>query len=170
MSRYTRKEWGARARRHHPGTLDPDDVVGIALHWPAMGDTRMRTPIGVMAGLRSWQNLHMDDRGWSDIAYQEAIDQEGNTYVLRGLRHRSAANGDERLNSTHGAILLVLGEGERPSAAMVKAVRSRVARHRVLFPNSDHVDGHGDLKSTTCPGPIVQTMIDAGEFDPKGGR
>lgn len=169
MTRYSRKEWGARPRRHLPGRLDADEVVGIALHWPAMGDTRMRTPVGVIAGLRSWQNLHMDDRGWSDIAYQEAVDQQGNVYTLRGLRNRSAANGDERLNSTHGAILLVLGEGEMPSPAMVRAVRARVARHRVLFPRSDHVDGHGDLKATTCPGPIVQAMIDAGDFEPRTG-
>lgn len=167
MSTYSRRQWGARRRRHHPGRLDSAQVVGIALHWPAMGTRRLATVPEVMAALRGWQNLHMDTRGWSDIAYEEAVDQMGNVYALRGLRNRSAANGDTRLNTTHGAILLVLAEDETPSTAMIRTVRARVARHRALFPRSDHVDGHGDLKATTCPGPIAQRLIDAGVFDPR---
>lgn len=166
MSRYTRRDWRARRRRHHPGRLEVDDVVGIALHWPAMSG-RVHTVAGAIASLQAWQNMHMDRNGWSDIAYQEAIDQSGNVYTLRGLKNRPAANGTTATNGTHGAILLIVGPGERPSPAMIDAVRRRVARHRRLFPRSDHIDGHGDLKATTCPGPIVTQMIRDGVFEPR---
>jgi hypothetical protein len=166
VSRITRKEWGARKRRHHPGRLEADEVVGIALHWPAMSGT-VHTVKGAIASLQAWQNYHMDTHGWSDIAYQEAIDQDGNVYVLRGLRNRSAANGNTTTNGTHGAILLIVGPGEQPTPALVAAVRRRVARHRELFPNSRRIVGHGDLKSTTCPGPVVMAAIRAGTFEPR---
>lgn len=167
MIRFSRRQWGARRRRHHPGRLDPDQVVGIALHWPAMGSPLEGIP-QVMAALRDWQDLHMDSpsRGWSDIAYQEAVDQWGNYYALRGLRNRPAANGTTLTNGTHGAILLILAYGERPSPAMVETVRRRIRRHRELFPRSRFIHGHGDLKSTSCPGPIVAGMIDDGRFEP----
>jgi hypothetical protein len=108
----------------------------------------------------------MDTHGWSDIAYNEAVDQDGNVYALRGLRNRSAANGTTTTNGQYGAILLVLAPGEKPTRALVDAVRRRVARHRDLFPGSRSIVGHGDLKSTTCPGPIVLTAIRAGVFEP----
>lgn len=167
MSRVTRAEWGARKRRHHPGRLVAGDVVGIALHWPAMSG-RVHTFAGAVASLRAWQNYHMDTHGWSDIAYQEAVDQLGNVYVLRGLKNRSAANGDTVVNSTHGALLLIVGPGEEPSAAMVAAVRRRIARHRDLFPGSRRIVGHQDVRPepTTCPGPAVMAAIERGAFEP----
>jgi hypothetical protein len=170
MSRISRKQWGARRRRHHPGRLEPADVLGIALHWPAMEGRCPRTTLAVMALLRAWQTLHMDhpDRGWSDIAYQEAFDQLGNVYVLRGLKNRPAANGTTTTNGTHGALLLILGPGEQPSTEMIAAVRRRIARHREIFPNSRRIVGHGDLKATTCPGPIVRDLIADGVFEPTG--
>jgi hypothetical protein len=169
MSRISRRQWGARRRRHHPGRLDAAHVRGIALHWPAMSG-RVRTVAGAMAALRGWQAYHMDDHGWSDIAYQEAFDQLGNVYVLRGLKNRSAANGTTTTNGQYGALLLMLGPDEEPSQAMVAAVRRRIARHRELFPGSRAIVGHGDLKSTTCPGTVVLEGIRDGLFEPRGAR
>lgn len=166
MSRISRKQWGARRRRHHPGRLDPSDVRGIVLHWPAMSG-RVHTAAGAIASLRGWQNYHMDTHGWSDIAYQEAIDQLGNVYVLRGLKNRPAANGTTTTNGQYGALLLIVGPGEEPSAAMIAAVRRRVARHRELFPSSRRIVGHGDLKATTCPGNVVRDHIADGTFEPR---
>jgi hypothetical protein len=166
MSRFTRKEWGARRRRHHPGRLEPAQVDGIALHWPAMSG-RVHTVAGAIASLRGWQNYHMDGHGWSDIAYQEAFDQLGNVYVLRGLKNRSAANGTTDTNGRFGALLLIVGPGEQPSQAMIASVRRRIARHRELFPGSRRIVGHGDLKSTTCPGNVVRDLIADGVFEPR---
>lgn len=166
MTRYSRSEWGARpAAKGIP--LNPARVVGIALHWPGMSEP-LETVASVSAALRSWQRMHMDSRGWRDIAYQEAIDQAGNVYQLRGLRRQSGANGTETLNQAYGALLLVLGPGEHPTAAMTAAVRRRIRRHRLLFPGSSRIVGHGQIRpgGTTCPGPIVQNLITRGVFNP----
>lgn len=163
---FTRRMWGARQRRHHPGTLDAREVEGIALHWPGM--SKPLPAADVKGALRSWQNLHMDTNGWSDIAYQGAIDQEGRYYRLRGLRYRSAANGDTDLNRRFGALLLILGPGEQPSAKMVKRVKQRIKVHRRLFPRSRKVVGHGEIRpgGTTCPGAAISAAIAGGWFEP----
>jgi hypothetical protein len=168
---YSRSEWGARPPKPGPGLLFGATVQSIALHWPAM--TRPLTTVAdVMAALRAWQAFHMDDKGWSDIAYQEAYDNAGNTYILRGLDTQSGANGDEDGNEENGALLLILAPGEQPSPAMMKAVRGGVARHRALFRNSRGVKGHADVRPepTACPGPIVLALIRTGAFEPSPVR
>lgn len=171
---YSRADWGGRPPKARY-RLDRDQVDGVALHWPGIA-----RPIhgfaNVAAALRAWQKLHMDtdqiaDGGASDIAYQIAIDQDGNTYGLRGLRYRSAANGDTDVNLEFGAFLLMVAIGETPTAALVKAVRARVSAHRNLFPRSRLIVGHDDIRPepTACPGPQVSHLIDVGKFgDPKG--
>lgn len=168
MAHYNRKEWGGRPPEARY-KLDPLKVVGVALHWPGILDPLTNVD-QVCAALRSWQGYHMDVKGWSDIAYQVAVDQAGNTYGLRGLRYRSGANGDQTTNVMYGAFLLVVAIGEQPTGTMVKAVRSRVDQHRNLFPKSQRIVGHRDIRPepTACPGELVDDMIDAGRFgDPK---
>ena len=163
---YSRAEWGARSAAA-ADPLDPAEVVGIAIHWPAMREP-LETFESVAAALRSWQRMHMDDRGYRDIAYQVAVDQQGNRYELRGLHGVSAANGDTIPNRRYGAVLAVLAPGERPSEAMVEALRVVVAYHRAIFPGSRQVVGHQDVRPepTACPGPILEAMVKAHVFEP----
>lgn len=170
---YSRKDWGARPPEARY-KLDPLKVDGVALHWPGIA-TPLSDPLGVMAALRSWQRLHMDTDaiapgGASDIAYQVAIDNRGNWYQLRGLRHRSGANGDTDVNLRYGAFLLVLAQGEKPSDALVATVQERVARFRHIFPNGRRIVGHQDVRPepTACPGPLVMDLIHRGRFEPDG--
>lgn len=165
MTHYSRKDWHARSPRARY-RLEPDALRGVALHWPAT-TTRYQSPAGVMAALRSWQTYHMDVRDWSDIAYQIAIDQAGNWYQLRGLRHRSGANGSDLVNRQYGAFLLVVAEGERPTAAMLERTRERIARFRHIFPNATRIVGHQDVRPepTACPGPLVEALIKGGAFE-----
>lgn len=166
MAYYRRHAWGARPTRG--GTkLDRSQVKGIALHWP--GDTVKRGDVDtVKAALRGFQTHHMDTSGWSDIAYQEAVDQAGNVYRLRGLKVRSAANGDGTTNLEYGAVLLVLAIGETPSEAMILAVKRIVLRHRRIFRYSRQVVPHSAIRPepTDCPGDKVRAFITAGRFDP----
>lgn len=164
---YTRSEWGARPSRGGPGTLYASTVKSIVLHWPATTKP-IRGVEAVKAALRSWQNYHMDTHGWSDIAYQEAYDQDGNTYILRGLDVQSGANGDTGTNEANGALLLILAPGEQPTSLMMAAVRDGIARHRHLFRGSSGVKGHSDVRPepTSCPGPIVLDLIRSGAFEP----
>lgn len=167
MTFYDRTEWRARPGTDGPGLLTPSRVRGIALHWPAM-TTKLDTVPEVMAALRSWQNYHMDTHGWSDIAYQRAVDQAGNTYQLRGFRTQSAANGDETTNREYGAMLLVLAIGEKPSDAMIETVRRQIGAFRERFPQASRIVGHQDIRPepTSCPGPAVMGLIHAGRFRP----
>lgn len=168
MAHFTRSQWRARARRHAPGTMLVSEVKGIALHWPAT-KTRLNTVAEVMAALRGWQNYHMDDQGWSDIGYQLAVDQMGNTYDLRGILNRSAANGGTVVNRQYGAVLLVLAAGEKASSRMIAETQEVVAEHRLLFPRSRIITGHGAIRPrgpTECPGPEVRRLIASGAFEP----
>lgn len=167
MTYYRRNSWGARVVPQ--GTrMTPGRVQGIALHWPG-DDVRRETPAEVMAALRSWQRQHIDSNGWRDIAYQEAVDQAGNTYQLRGLPWESAANGDETTNDHYGALLLVLAIGQRPSTAMVNTVRRRVRAHRRLFPASARIVAHSAIRPdpTACPGDLVRQLLRDGDFEPR---
>lgn len=40
--------------------------------------------------MRSYQNLHMDDRGWWDIGYSFLIGEDGNVYEGRGWNYVGA--------------------------------------------------------------------------------
>lgn len=166
MSHFTRARIGLRQPRARY-KLDPDQVKGIALHWPGTG-TRLRTVDQVCAALRSWQSYHMDGKGWSDIAYQVAVDQAGNSYVLRGHQHRSGANGNDTLNEEYGAILLVVAEGETPTPALLETTQRQIARHRHIYPHSTLIVGHKDIRPdpTACPGPLIERLIKQGHFEP----
>lgn len=168
MTTYSRADWGARPARSGPGPLAARDVIGLVFHWPAMTKA-VRGFKAVAAALRAWQDYHMDDHGWSDIAYQVAVDQDGNRYILRGLDVQSAANGDADVNDEFGAVLLILAPGEEPSPEMIAEVRQVVVDHRRLFPQSDALLGHNEVREegTACPGPIVQRHLEAGTFEPQ---
>lgn len=165
-----RSAWGARAPRSGPGKLTPSRVRGVAIHWPGTTSSKPITSLAAVASaLRGWQAFHMDGRGWSDIAYQVAIDQAGRAWILRGLATQSGANGDDSVNEEYGAILLVLVQGEEPSAAMLATARAVVADFRRLFPGANAIVGHGQIRpdgGTDCPGPAARRAIAAGKLTP----
>lgn len=166
MTTYGRADWGARPARSGPGPLAALDVVGLVFHWPAM-KTPLRGFDAVAEALRGWQAYHMS-KGWSDIAYQVAVDQDGNRWNLRGLDTQSAANGDTDVNDEFGAVLLILAPGEEPTPKMIREARRVVVDHRLLFRKSDALLGHGEVRPepTACPGPVVQRHLELGTFEP----
>ena len=164
-----RSAWGARAAKSGPGLLTVDRVKGAVIHWPG---TTSHTPItsqaSVASQLRGWQAYHMDDKGWSDIAYQVAVDQAGRAWTLRGLRTQSGANGGTEQNEDYCAILLVLVQGEQPSAAMKATVREVIADVRRIYPNGTLIRPHSAVRPepTDCPGPAARAAITRGDFTP----
>lgn len=166
-----RSAWGARTAEGS-NALVRSEVQGTALHWPGMsaridatGDAGARR---IASALRGWQAYHMDDRGWSDIAYQIAIDQAGRAWVLRGLNIRSGANGNQTVNRAYGAVLLVLGPGEEPSSAMKATTRGVVADFRRWFPAGTAIRPHSAVRpdGTDCPGDRARAAIARGDFTP----
>lgn len=166
-----RSAWGARAPEGS-NPLVRSEVEGTAIHHPGMssridatGDDGARR---VASALRGWQAYHMDDRGWADIAYQVAVDQAGRAWVLRGLNIRSAANGNQDVNHRFGAILLILGPDEQPSAAMKATVRGVVADFRKWYPAGTAIKPHSAVRptGTDCPGDEARAAISRGDFTP----
>jgi hypothetical protein len=145
-------------------------VRGVAIHWPGSGEVdSFDNDREVAAALRGWQAFHMDGRGWSDIAYQRAFSQDGDTWELRGLRTQSGANGDNAANETYGAFLLILVKGEEPSAAMKAAVRASVLEFRKIYGNdAAEIRPHSAVRGggTDCPGPQAKAAIARGDFEP----
>lgn len=167
---FNRDEIGLRpARGKTP--LSADQVNGIALHHH--GGSKLGNVERCKSALRAFQAQHMapgglgTETGASDIAYQEAIDQAGNVYHLRGLRWRSGANGAADVNEEYGAILLLLGNGETPSEAMIAATRRRIARHRDIFPGSRLIVPHSAIRpgATDCPGDKIRALIEDDAFE-----
>ena len=173
-----RSAWGARPSEGSVA-LDPDEVIGEAIHWPGMSSRIDATGAAgynrVAAALRGWQNYHMDVRGWSDIAYMIAVDQVGRAWTGRGITIRSAANGDAITNRRYGAFLLIVGPGERPTTEAILTMRQVITEFRRHMPHAAAKPvGHGDIRpggtpdqpSTDCPGPITEGLIRAGAFTP----
>jgi hypothetical protein len=146
--------------------MDPDEVIGLVIHWPGMrARTAPRSRAKVAQLLEGWRRYHVETKGWADIAYPAAIDQAGRTWLLRGPRYRSAANGDQRLNRLWTAVVLVLGADEIPTDEMIDAVRSwRTNVVLDAFPGADRVVGHLDVHKTTCPGPHAYRLVRSGAF------
>jgi hypothetical protein len=164
-----RSAWNARSPRSGPGNLTVSRVEGAVIHWPGTGtSTPIHTQAAVASALRGWQDYHMDGRGWSDIAYQVAVDQAGRAWTLRGLRTQSGANGDNDVNERYGAILLVLVDGEEPSPAMTATVREVITDFRHLYPHGTAIKPHSAVRPepTDCPGPAARAAIARGAFDP----
>lgn len=158
---------------HPRPTLTPlsaSEVSGICLHWPGttgvIGDSGSKQIAGRLDGYRAFHVApEPQGHGWADIAYQLAVDQAGRVWDLRGVAHRSAANGTVDLNRQWVAVLVMVGPGEQPTAAMVTALRW--ARGNVVlprFPKATRVVGHGQIRPrpTACPGPALTTLIRSG--------
>jgi hypothetical protein len=133
-----------------------------------MGSRRLSKAADVAEALRGWQAYHMDDRGWSDIAYQVAVDQAGRAWTLRGLRTQSGANGNNEVNEEYGAILLVVGTGEEPTPELIATTRAVVADFRELYDGGTAIRPHSAVRpsGTDCPGDKVRALIEAGAFEP----
>jgi hypothetical protein len=177
MTYITRAQIGLRSP-NGSHSLVPSQVLNTAFHYPGMASPIDATGAAglrrVCSALRGWQTYHMDTRGWSDIAYCLGIDQVGRKYTLRGINIRSAANGGTQVNLNYGAVLLILGNNEEPSAAMAAAAREVMGDYRARFTRvpkrptwhgAIRPGGTADDPSTDCPGKRAIAQIKAGKFD-----
>lgn len=151
-------------------TLTPivaGDLRGVAVHYT--GSTAKMGTTATLAlsakRLEAERVFHVNDRGWSDIAYSYAIDQEGRVFELRGLDYRCAANGDQEKNQHYHAVTILIGQGDKPTPAAVEAFvdwRNDVFLKR--FPHATAVVGHRDLFGTDCPGDPAYALVKNGTF------
>lgn len=156
---HARSEWGAKPPVNALPRFD-HRLRGIAVHWNGPAVTGS-TP----AVLRADQRYHQETKGWSDIAYNLAVDQAGEIWEARGLGVRSGANGSTEANVTHGAVVCLLGEGQVPSHPMLQGLKLAVAQF--AFVNgltNPEVRTHNDVRPTptACPGPELTAYVHGG--------
>lgn len=140
----TRVQWGAR---------EPDYRVaihgsnGIFIHHSA--GPRVKRP-NVREQVRGIQRFHMDDRGWSDIAYNFLVADDGRIFEGRGWGVVGAATYNW---NSHSHSFCYLGMGDEPiTYAARDAFRWLKAEHKRRYGRS-YCKGHRDVRATACPGP-----------------
>lgn len=151
-----------------PALLVPSEVRGLAVHWdgppvPAAVERADRDAVALF--LRGVRRFHMaPPRGWSDIAYQFAVDQAGRRWELRGWTRRSGANGDTDPNRHYGAVVALIGEGQTPTPAMLAGLADARADFRRHYPRATALRTHNDVRPdpTACPGPDLTRWVRAG--------
>jgi hypothetical protein len=154
-----RAEWGARPPRSRT-TFNPS--FGSTDHWegPGMGEF----PHAECAGrVRAIQNFHMDDRGWTDIAYTAVVCPHGYAFEGRWIGIRTAANGTNAGNSQAYAVCYLGGVDDPFTDAAKRATRD-------VLDFLDQVGGagsgrncHRDWKNTQCPGDEICGWVCAGQ-------
>lgn len=165
MTYRPRKAWtNEPAADVHP--FYPPAVEGVAVHWngPSVPVAALADPRQFLRGV--WR-FHTS-KGWSDIGYNLAVDQQGDVWELRGLGHRSAANGNTDLNARFVAVFAVIGEDQQPSDRMLAGVRQAVTLTRQRYPKATRIVGHKDIRpgDTACPGPALYRALKNREFEP----
>ncbi|XP_029669306.1 peptidoglycan-recognition protein SC2-like [Formica exsecta] len=103
--------------------------------------------------VRSYQNLHMDDRGWSDIGYNFLIGEDGNAYEGRGWDYVGAhAPG----YNTQSIGICILGDFSDflPNPVALNTLNALIACGVSLGKISDNYNvlGHRQARNTECPG------------------
>lgn len=68
-----RSDWTAKNPRTRTALKWPS-VRWVVIHWPGSKD-KLGTDIPAL--LRGWHDYHTRIKGWTDIAYNYAVDQQG---------------------------------------------------------------------------------------------
>lgn len=155
---HARSEWTRRApTRTTP--LKPGTIGIVDLHWPAskgrIGGDRNR----IISALQGWQRMHMDGKGWSDIAYNVGVDLNGDVWVLRGW---DVQDGGVAGRSDDVTILAIMGSADTVTDAMKRSILWAMDEHERRRGRTLRRTYHGALKSTDCPGPALTAWARAG--------
>jgi hypothetical protein len=159
----SRTQWGARPRES--GTTSIIDNPSVTFHYVGGGWEFPWDHSTCDDKVRAIQADHMDNRGWSDIAYNYLTCPHDYVYEGRGYDRRSSANGSDSANYLSFAICALWGTASADDALPVGLKRAfHYARNllRAKGGATSIVKGHRDWKSTTCPGDQIYTWIKAG--------
>lgn len=118
--------------------------------------------------LQGYRRQHKNVNGWADIAYNLAVDQKGNVWELRGVDKQSGANGGTKSNRHGQAILVLVGNNEKPTAACIRGIQDAIQRIRKEHPKATTIRGHKQSPdaSTECPGSHLMALVSNGGLEP----
>lgn len=148
--------------------LRPANVIGAVIHYPGDGNvTYAGRGVAHEKGLlRAYRNYHVGSRGWADIGYNLAIGQSGTAYWAAGKKKAAhcASSANPLANAKYFGILLILGNNERPSDAMIATLNEVLNLVRTWYPKATALLGHRQVygASTACPGNVIMGLIGRG--------
>ncbi|XP_012228585.1 peptidoglycan recognition protein-like [Linepithema humile] len=156
----SRKEWKARKRLDFeilPVTPTPYVVIHHGGIRSYCYDEETCSTI-----VRSYQNLHLDDRGWWDIGYNFVIGEDGNAYEGRGWNYVGAhAPG----YNTQSIGICIIGHFTDflPNTAALKTLNALIACGVSLGKISKDYNaiGHRQARNTECPGESFYKYVTA---------
>ncbi|MBN1202429.1 MAG: N-acetylmuramoyl-L-alanine amidase [Anaerolineae bacterium] len=167
-----RAEWNARAPDHsaknEPGFYSAINPLGWCVY---DGDLRTiyRTVIvhhSVLyekddpVTMRTIQDLHIDSRGWADIAYHFAVGKSGQVFEGRALDVRGAHVSDYNTGSL-GVVFFGDFEHEVPTPEQLNVGRQLI-NWLALRLELTHLAGHSEFNDfTECPGRYMIYYLDA---------
>lgn len=166
---HPRSDWTTTKTKAHRFTTK---VIGAYLHWPGTTENSLHgeNVARIADRLRGYRDFHVNTKGWKDIAYGAAVDWRGETWELRGLDRESGANGGTVSNNHGAAILMLLGDREVPTQAMITGVLRLLEQLKGAHGSVSWVRGHQQSPDAggQCPGPAVMGLLKAGRFHYRG--
>ncbi|XP_045185303.2 peptidoglycan-recognition protein SC2-like [Mercenaria mercenaria] len=154
----SRSEWNARPAVK---TTWMSNSVTYAIIHHATG-SRCFSTATCKTKVKSYQNYHMDTKGWWDIGYNFVVGEDGNIYEGRGWNVRGAHAGSSAINRNSIGIC-VIGDFSNtvPNTAAQNAVKSLLncAKNNGKLASSYTLCGHRDVRSTQCPGQSFYNLI-----------
>lgn len=170
----SRSTWGAAwsltDNRIYIGSPTIINVTHLIVHHSATGNTSSNWA----AVVASFFDTHVNTNGWSDIGYNYLIAPDGTLFVGRGGGENVQGAHFCGLNAnTMGVCMIGTYTTEQPTAAAVEKLRKVLAwkasernidpTGRSLLANYgtayNHISGHRDGCSTSCPGDLLYGQI-----------
>ncbi|XP_076284783.1 peptidoglycan recognition protein S2 [Lasioglossum baleicum] len=154
----TRSQWGARAPKGTIKNLRVDPPPYVVIHHSATDSCT--TQAICQAKLRSFQNYHMDVKGWLDIGYQFVVGGDGNVYEGRGWGKHGAHS---QLYNSKSIGICLIGNfvDHEPHAAAINATMKLIEYGVSIGKIKEDYTllGHRQTASTTCPGDKLYELI-----------
>jgi N-acetylmuramoyl-L-alanine amidase len=154
-------------------TLTGGRLLGLACHWPGSTQDTIGDPgqEAIAARLRAYRDYHINVRGWSDIGYNDAIDQAGRVWDCRGIDRvgaHAASSANPDANHEWVGVLFLVGDREQLTAQAIRAFQDfRFDVFLRRWPGRTQLTGHGRAPGvpgaqTDCPGPYVAARLTDG--------
>lgn len=165
---HTRADWRARAPRSFSRNITPGRG-GVTAHYGGGAQGLYGDHAPCLERAREWQRLHMDVRGWVDLAYTGLYCNHGFAFAGRGAGVRTAANGTNVGNQDWYAVTWLGGGDEVPTPEACAAAAwwiDQLRRHGA----GQAVNNHSDHKATQCAGNPIRHFIATGVLLPDGSQ
>ena len=130
---FTRSDWGARPASY-VNSLDYSKVRDLIVHYPGTASPIARDDESIRRALRGWQDYHIDKKGWSDLAYNVAVDQLGRVWEGRGYDRRDGATSGR--GGTSMSILAMVADDEAPTDLMLSGILRVITEGKRRAPNA----------------------------------